>query len=418
MSRVSLSGNPSGTGTFTISSPNSNTDRTLNLPDASGTFLMEGASQSPTFGTVTATTTNTTSLAVNGNNISAVNSLGFRNRIINGNMVIDQRNAGASVTASNTSDSVYLVDRWAYRVFTASAASKISFQRSSVAPAGFNNSMLVTSLSSYSIGSSDAFQFRQQIEGFNTADLGWGTANAQPVTLSFWVRSSLTGTFGGSVWNASDNRFFVFSYSISAANTWEYKTVNITGETTGTWNTTNGVGITVSFSLGCGSALQGTPGSWGTSVSIAPTGQVNVSGTNGATFQLTGVQLEAGSVATPFEQIDYGRELMMCQRYYQVGIACQAVAQTTSSINGRIQLTQLMRATPSLGKTAGGLNFGDMVAFGVSSSATPTISTYDFNNLNVAFNLGSFPASLVSYRSYRHEPTGGDNAVFTLSAEL
>jgi hypothetical protein len=263
------------------------------------------------FGTVQAEKVTTES----GYSLGAGNATSFKNRLINGEMDIDQRNAGASVTASDTTAAIYTVDRWAYRVFTASAASKVSFQRSSVAPPNFQNSMLVTSLSSYSIGSSDAFQFRQPIEGFNVADLGWGTANAKTVTLSFWVRSSLTGTFGGGVWNATDTRFYVFSYTINAANTWEYKTVTITGETTGTWNTTNGVGMNVSFSLGAGTSLQGTPGSWGTSVLIAPTGQVNVSGTSGATFYITGVQLEVGTVATSFDFRDITREFQMCQRY-------------------------------------------------------------------------------------------------------
>jgi hypothetical protein len=356
-----------------------------------------------------------TNFAVNGNNISAVNSLGFRNRIINGDMRIDQRNNGASVTASNTGDAVYTLDRWAYRVLT---ASKISVQQSSAAPAGFKNSLLVTSLSAYSLGASEFLTVRQPIEGFNAADLDWGTANARSVTLSFWVRSSLTGTFGGAIWNGAENRTYVYSYTINSANTWEQKTVTIAGDTSGTWLTTNGMGLMLVFCVGAGTNFQQTPGSWG-NVFLSPNGQVNVAGTNGATWQVTGVQLEAGSVATPFERRDYGRELMMCQRYYQVGIATLAVAQSAESVNGRIQLTQPMRATPSLGKTTGGLSFGDMVAFGTSSSATPTVTGYELNNLNLAFNLGSFPtSSLVAYRAYRHEPSGGANAVFTMSAEL
>jgi len=292
----------SSSGSVTLQEPAVAGSTVIDLPATSGTMA------------VLPTSTSVLPEASGGTGTS-IGYNGFKNRIINGAMVIDQRSSG-TVTASNTSAQIYLVDRWAYRVFTGSAASKISFQRSSVAPDGFVNSMLVTSLSSYSIGSSDAFQFRQPIEGFNIADFGWGTANAKPVTLSFWVRSSLTGTFGGGVWNATDTRFYVFSYSISAANTWEFKTVTITGETSGVWNTTNGIGLNVSFSLGAGASLQGTSGSWGTSVLIAPTGQVNVSGTNGATWQVTGVQLEKGATATSFDYRPYTTELQLCQRYY------------------------------------------------------------------------------------------------------
>ena len=253
-----------------------------------------------------------TTLSVAGNEISAVNSLGFRNRIINGDMRIDQRNAGASVTPTNAA---YAIDRF---VNNLTQASKFSVQQSTTAPAGFSNSMLVTSLSAYSITSTDNFQFEQRVEGFNFADMAWGTASASAVTLSFWVRSSLTGTFGGSLRNNSGDRSYPFTYSISAANTWEQKTVTIAGDTTGTWvGGTNGIAVRVGFSLGTGSTLSGTAGAWAGANYLSATGATSVVGTNGATFYITGVQLEAGSVASPFERRDYGRELMMCQRYYQ-----------------------------------------------------------------------------------------------------
>jgi hypothetical protein len=239
-------------------------------------------------------------------------SLGFRNRIINGAMVIDQRNAGASVTPNNN----YTLDRW---VFGNSQTSKFTAQRnqgSITPPAGFVNYLGITSSSAYSLTSTDEFELIQYIEGFNTADLSWGTANAQTITLSFWVRSSLTGTFGGSLSNHDGNRGYAFSFVINAANTWEYKTITIAGDTTGTWQTGNLKGITVMFSLGAGSSLLAAAGSWGASFPRGATGQTNLVSTNGATFYITGVQLEAGSVATPFERRDYGRELIMAQRYY------------------------------------------------------------------------------------------------------
>ena len=244
-------------------------------------------------------------------------SMGFRNRIINGDMRIDQRNAGASVATTTTAAGVYTLDRWAYQV---SAASKFTVQQNSASvtpPAGFTNYLGCVSSSAYSVGTNDYFAIQQRLEGYNTSDLAWGTANAQTVTISFWVRSSLTGTFGGAVRNSSGGRYYLFSYTISAANTWEYKTVTIAGDTTGTYQTTNSISFEVWWSLGAGSGLSGTAGSWSTTNQTQPTGSTSVVGTNGATFYITGVQLEAGTVATPFERRDYGRELVMCQRYFE-----------------------------------------------------------------------------------------------------
>jgi hypothetical protein len=226
-------------------------------------------------------------------------------------MRIDQRNAGASVTPTA---SAYVLDR--YRA-TMSQASKYSVQQSSTAPSGFVNSLLVTSASAYSLSSTDQFTVEQYVEGLNIADLGWGTASAQTVTLSFWVRSSLTGTFGGALRNSAQDRCYPYSYTINSANTWEQKTVTIAGDTTGTWLTTNGIGIRVGFNLGTGATYQATAGAWtGTSFISAPTGATSVVSTNGATFYITGVQLEIGSTATPFERRLYNQELANCQRYY------------------------------------------------------------------------------------------------------
>ena len=260
-------------------------------------------------------------LASDGSAAAQVSSLndgplsGARNRIINGDMRIDQRNGGASVTPTNAANT-YVVDRWSYYV---SQASKLTAQQSSVVPTGFKNSLLTTSSSAYSVGSNDLFIVRQHIEGFNTADLGWGAAGAQQITLSFWVRSSLTGTFGGAIKNDDATRAYPFSYTISAANTYEYKTITLVGDTTGTWLTTNGRGIQVVFGLGAGSAYSGTAGAWVAGDIHSVTGATSVVGTNGATFYITGVQLEAGSVATPFERRSYGQELALCQRYYEGG---------------------------------------------------------------------------------------------------
>jgi len=240
--------------------------------------------------------------------VLAPSSSVFRNRILNGAMQIDQRNAGASVTPASND---YTVDRWAY---FASQASKFTAQQSSLAPSGFTKSLLFTTISAVSVGASDFFQFQQPIEGFNTADLGWGTANAQTVTLSFWVRSSLTGTFGGALKDSS-SRSYPFSYTILAANTWEQKTITIAGDTSGTWATNNSASIRVAFGLGAGSTFSGTAGSWQSGNFSTSTGATSVVGTNGATFYITGVQLEKGTTATSFDYRPYGTELALCQRY-------------------------------------------------------------------------------------------------------
>lgn len=239
---------------------------------------------------------------------------GNRNKIINGAMEIDQRNAGASVTPV---DGNYTVDRWTFEL---SQASKLTFQQNAgsvTPPTGFKNYAGITSSSAYSVTSSDQFWFHQRIEGSNIVDLAWGTSGAKTVTLSFWVRSSLTGTFGGSLTNSGVTRVYPFSYTISAANTWEQKIITVPGDTTGTWLTTTGIGIRLYFGIGSGSNFLGSTSAWGaTDYRGGLTGATSVVGTNGATFYLTGVQLEVGSVATPFERRLYGQELAMCQRYY------------------------------------------------------------------------------------------------------
>jgi hypothetical protein len=266
-----------------------------------------------------------------GGNTATINSytptesnMAGRNRIINGDMRIDARNNGASV--STAPDNAYTVDRWRYGV---SQSSKMTVQQNAgsvTPPAGFTKYLGITSSSAYSVTTNDYFRMAQAIEGFNVADLGWGSANAATVTLSFWVRSSLTGTFGGALTNANNNRSYPFTYTISAANTFEYKTVTIAGDTSGTWATDNTVGIQLQFGLGVGTTYSGTAGSWSANLYVSATGATSVVGTSGATFYITGVQLEAGSVATPFQRRSYGQELALCQRYFFVSSGGTQVA--------------------------------------------------------------------------------------------
>jgi hypothetical protein len=308
-----------------------------------------------------------TTATINGYTPTVSNMAG-RNKIINGAMVFDQRNGGASVTPTNNQ---YLVDRFQA---TLTQDSKFTVQQSSTAPVGFVNSLLVTSSSAYSVVTSDIFAIRQRIEGTNVADLGWGTANAKTVTLSFWVRSSLTGTFGGAFSNSGTNRSYSFTYTISVADTWEYKTVTVAGDTSGTWLTTNGIGINLTFGLGGGSDYSGTAGSWAGAFYLTATGATSVVGTNGATFYITGVQLEKGSVATPFDYRQYGTELALCQRYYEKSYDMASIAGAGVDV-GSVTIT-----------CCGNINraFGN-ITFKTPKRATPTLTLYSTSGASGKF---------------------------------
>ena len=331
-------------------------------------------------------------------------------------MVIDQRNAGASVTPAN---GAYTLDRWAANNFATSA--RFSVQQSSLAPTGFNNSLLVTSLSAHSLASGDLYAVYQTIEGFNVADFGWGAAGAQTVTLSFWVRSSLTGAFGGAFQNDAGDRAYPFSYTISAANTWEQKTITVAGDTTGTWLKTNGGGITVKFGLGVGSTRSSTAGAWAAGNFASSTGATSVVGTNGATFYITGVQLEKGATATSFDVRDYGRELIMCQRYFQtVGagsasnsipfLTGQAIG-TTSAIYG-YTLTPNMRSAPTLSYS--GVNTWTSTG---SSAGSPTF-TIDTGSSERSVRISAVSATGLTAGNATGLHLTGSSSYCFFSAEL
>jgi len=318
--------------------------------------------------------------SINGYTPTMSNMAG-RNRIINGAMVFDQRNAGASVSLSGLAVT-YTLDRWAIRNDTDAV---VSVQQSSVAPNGFTNSLLYTvTTADSSLGASQNYSVQQRIEGFNMSDFGWGTASAQTVALSFWVRSSLTGTFGGAVSNSAANRSYPFTYTISSANTWEQKTVTIAGDTLGTWLTTNGVGAYIYFSTGAGSTVSGTAGAWAGSDFRSATGATSVVGTSGATFYITGVQLEAGSVATPFEHRQYGQELALCQRYYQKTFAPDVKPAQAAGTTGAIIMSD-----------CGSSGYGTQLywTFPVQMRANPTsVTTYNPISANAYARNLSLPA--------------------------
>ena len=327
----------------------------------------------------------------------------LKNRIINGDMRIDQRNAGASVTIG--AGAVYTLDRWQPN---SSQASKFSVQQNAgsvTPPAGFTNYLGVISLSAYTVASGEVFDLRQSIEGYNVSDLAWGTANAKTITISFWVRSSLTGTFGGSIFNSAANRSYPYSYTISSANTWEQKTVTIAGDTSGTWLTTNGIGLTLVFGLGVGSTYSGTAGSWAGATYVSATGATSVVGTNGATFYITGVQLEIGSTATPFERRLYNQELANCQRYYwkftgpaYAGV-CAGYSNGTTTGNFAMKYPVTMRSAPTF--STGGLSInnatGNYAVTSVSSGYAGTDA--GFTSITTASGLVSGQGCLLTINS-------------------
>jgi len=246
--------------------------------------------------------------------------MSFRNKIINGAMAIDQRNGGGARAITTTG--VYTLDRWAA---SNSTSGGFTVQRVSDAPPGFVSSLKVTiTTADASLTAGEFSQVYQQVEGANVADLSWGTATAKSITLSFWVKSSLTGTFSGAVTNGANNRSYAFTFSISAAATWEYKTITIPGDTTGTWANDSTVGLSLRFTIGTGSTFLGAAGAWAAANYLGATGSVQLINTLSATLQFTGVQLESGSVATPFEQRPYGLELQLCRRYYEQSLVSAA----------------------------------------------------------------------------------------------
>lgn len=372
------------------------------LKEVSGNLLV---------GTTSASTPSSTGF------ISTANTFGFKNRIINGAMVIDQRNTGAAVTTNGA----FPVDRFLVPFSTDGA---FSAQQDSSAPVGFVNSVKwTTTTADATLGATQYALFRQKIEGNNVADLGFGTANAKTITLSFWVRSSLTGTFGGAIANSAQDRCYPFSYTISVANTWEQKSITIAGDTTGTWLTTNGIGIDVLWGLGVGSTYSGTAGAWAGSTFLSATGATSVIGTLNATWYITGVQLEVGSCATSFDYRPYGTELALCQRYfisyggsaaYEV-VGTTGIGYSTTYAFSIVVLPVEMRSTPTL-TTTGTFNWSDYAA--TYTTGALTISAGETSTKHAFIFSNGTASSITQYRPYMLIAANSTASRIGLSAEL
>ena len=374
---------------------------------------------------MTASINGTTGITFNDASIqnTAATGFGFKNRMINGAMVIDQRNAGASISVSSSG---YPVDRmkcWADGggVFTA--------QQSTTVPSTTtftNSSVLTVTTPDSSLAANDFYGITQYIEGYNVADFGFGTAVASPITLSFWVQSSVTGTYSVAFGNSDGaTRSYIATYTITAANTWENKTITIPGDTTGTWLKTTATGLRVWFALGMGSTyITASPNAWIASAAIQSSSSVNWISTTGATFYITGVQLEKGSTATSFDYRPYGTELMLCQRYfanllaagtdYNIGVTRDSTTATQFVLYAPVT----MRATPTLGVPSG---YGRIVAydtsFGITVNAVTSmvlLFTADNRILNIFTGTASYGGQYV-YSAY---DTIGATTAMTLSSEL
>ena len=311
---------------------------------------------------------------------------GFKNRIINGAIVIDQRQAGSNVAASAVINGGYhTADRWAA---STTQSSKFTLQQVADAPTGFKYSMKLTSVSAFTPASSDYFGVMQLIEGYNVSDLDYGLSTAKATSLSFWAKSSITGTFSGSIFSAT-NKGNPFSYTISAANTWTYVTINnIVGDTATALNsTTNGIGLYVYFSFGQGSSQLGSAGTWQNGTILGVTGQTNHIATNGATLQITGVQFEVGKQATSFDYRDYGNELRLCERYYWKSAVGTYNAIGSGSVTGSSQVSiyikypTTMRSSPTVSYS------GTVYVFGVSNQVVTSLSSSYAGNFSGRFDF-------------------------------
>jgi hypothetical protein len=356
-------------------------------------------------------------------------SLMFRNRVINGDMRIDQRNSGAAVTQQT--GALFPVDR--FRVL-GSVSNKFTAQQNAGAitpPSGFTHYLGMTSSAATTVSASDYYLLQHNLEGFNVADFGWGTAGAQTVSISFWARSSLTGTHSGSFQNSAGDRSYVFTYSISVANTWEYKTISVPGDTSGTWLKDSGLGIKVTWSLGSGSTFLAAANAWSAGNFFGATGSINVVGTNGATLQVTGVQIEA-EVATPFERRPIGVEEQLCFRYFWKWKAGDT-AITYASITGAglnsaattIYTPVSMRIIPTISHNFSNANFvttgptgvqwGVLISGVAFSNKTGTAS---FSPLATSTNAVTFRIISADFTSAINTLTVGPSVYIDVSAEL
>jgi hypothetical protein len=416
-----------GTGALVFANSPTLVTPALGTPASGVVTNLTGTASININGTVGATTPSTgafTTLSVSGASTftnsapSAIGGLGFRNRIINGDMRIDQRNEGAAASSGS-----FIVDRFPW--FKGTSGATVTAQRSSTAPTGFVNSLVFTVSTGSSPAAADINALWQMVEGTSMADFGWGSAGALTVTMSFWVRGSVTGTYSVSFRNNASDKFYLATYTVNTADTWERKTITIPGETSGTWLTTNGIGMQIVWDIGYGSDFNGTAGSWGSSVIRRTSGSVQLVANTGATLYVTGVQLEVGNAATEFERRSYSQELEMCFRYFRryasdASNHCllpgYGLANATTGGYGPVQLTPVMRDNPTLSVSAAADLSVDTSGTAAAMSAVSIYGGYTTKN-SVLLNF-TVASGLVSGQAYMFRVNSGTGKHASFSAEL
>ena len=340
---------------------------------------------------------------INGATPTVYNTMG-KNRVINGSMVVAQRGGGASTTLTNSA-TTYCVDRWA---FYRDVGGTFTAVQSGTAPAGFSSSSLITASTGASPSAAQVNFVQQQIEGFNVDDLKWGTSDAKSVTLSFWVRSSVTGSFPVGISNVDLTRSNRFDVTISSADTWTYVTKTIAGDTTGTWATGNTAGIRLYFDLGSGSDYVGTADTWTGTWDIRTSSSMTWGANTAATLYITGVQLEVGSVATEFERRPYGTELALCQRYYQHSYATGTAVGTATSVGAA------HFGGGQNGSTTGYLA-GPWILFPVQLRTFPTITVWDIGGNSGVCHRFTYAVGGANSQSYSIAATS-DKSIYGYSS--
>ncbi len=341
-----------------------------------------------------------------------------RNAIINGDFNIWQRNTSFVGIA----DGAYSADRWVYYKSGAMVHDIVrSSDVPSVAQAGrvFNYSMLIDcQTADTSISASDIAVIQQRIEGFN-----WAPLAQRVITLSFWVKATKAGVYCVSIGNGSPfDRAIVKEYTINQSDTWEYKTLTFAASpSSGTWDFGNSIGARVGFTLAAGSNYQVAPDAWQNGDYRATSNQVNACDSTSNNFRLCGVQIEAGSIATPFEQRSYQHELMLCQRYYQFVYSGSsfvgAIHSTAGTVCIKSNFRQQMRTTPTIGQT-GILNAQNGTGFNTAQSSPAINAAYaSFDSCYVT--VGNFNTSGQTNSIACSCPTVENNSnCLTLNAEL
>ena len=305
-----------------------------------------------------------TSFSGSGEDLTRTTQLSHRNLIINGAMTVSQRGTGA-LSVSNSGKN-YQVDMFRGR---AQGGGVFSIQQVVDAPSGtglYNSSKLTVTTADTSIGTTDYYEFIQYIEGWNFLPTEYGGSGAKTCTLSFYVKCNATGVFTGAVGNQNNNRGFAFTYGISQSNTWERKTITIPGDTTGSWERSDGVGLKVIFALGIGSQFAtSNVSTWESRETMgAVAGNYNLMVSTSNYIYFTGIQFELGEQATPFEHRGRQEEITRCQRYYATG----RTELCFNGVSGRYGWRTLgqfnMRATPTVTATFGSSGMGSIQGYG------------------------------------------------------